>query len=73
MKKKPTKQSEVGLDAVVVPDVGLDFLAIEPDDMDLFRCRTEVQRLQRTINILIAADFCTHEKAEQAYEIAGWK
>lgn len=75
-KKKEAPSDEAmpsRLERQVVQEVGIDFLSIEPDDLDLFQCRQETQRLQRTINILIAADFCTRQNAEQAYEIAAWK
>lgn len=65
-KKEPVKSDEIAA------EVGIDFLGVKPDDLDLFACRVEARRLQRMINIMIAADFCTRQKAEQAYEIAGW-
>lgn len=32
-----------------------------------------IERYKRTLRVLIAGDFITDEKLEQAWEIAGWK
>lgn len=45
----------------------------DPEDLSVDQARMEIQRLQRTILVIIAAGFITSDKAEKAYEIAGWK
>lgn len=46
-----------------------NWLEIAPDNFD--RANEEVIRLQRTIALLIAAEFVTEKKARQAYELLG--
>lgn len=48
------------------------WLYIEPTSIHDEELRMEIVRLQRTIRLLMAADFVSEKKVEQAYEMAGW-
>ena len=43
----------------------------QPEGYD--QAMIEVDRLRRTIEVLVAAGFVAAEKVDRAYEIAGWK